>query len=237
MIKRYDLSDIFMQYCIIYFIVCDIEDFLIIRALEREELVRLALKLLPYTAFRITYNIYVIPRFEKTREKAMKQLLDSIWENLNNLEGKNEEYFAAILQIVNNICDFKFTFDYRKANIDKWIESFEAISQNYPDEVMLLNLANTIAHLLYNIAIAGDIENTTKFLNGLTTHYNKYQTIHQLAFGMLVAGGLSNSVIAFGIVGSIDGILLCMTDLKCLSRKITHILICLELFLSIWIWY
>ena len=199
-------------------------DFLRIRALERDDFIRLALKLLPYAAFRITYNIYVIPRFERTREQTMKGLLNSIWENLNNIEGKNEEYFAAILKIVDNFGDFKFTFDYKKANIDKWLRSFDAISQNNPDETILLNLANIVANLLYNIANAEDIEYTTKFLNELTKLYNKYKMTHQFAFSGLMATALANSVNAFGRVGRIDEMLLCMANLKSLSETYKNIL-------------
>jgi hypothetical protein len=154
----------------------------------------------------------------------MKELLNSIWENLNNIEGKNEEYFAAILKIVDNFGDFKFTFDYKKANIDKWLRSFDAISQNNPDETILLNLANIVANLLYNIANAEDIEYTTKFLNELTKLYNKYKMTHQFAFSGLMATALANSVNAFGRVGRIDEMLLCMANLKSLSETYKNIL-------------
>jgi hypothetical protein len=200
-------------------------DFLRIRALERDELVRLALELLQYAAFRITYNIYVIHRFEKTREQTVKQLLDSIWENLNNIEGKNGEYFTAILQIVNNFGDFKFTYDYKKANLDNWLKSFEVVFHGQHDEeIILLNIANTVANLLYHIALAKDIEYTKKFLNELTRLYNKYQTPHQLAFSMLVATALTNSVRVLGRENRIDDMLLCMTNLKSLSEAYKDIL-------------
>ena len=101
--------------------------------IKGENFDRVMSKFLPYMPLRISYNIFVIPRFFREEAEKAVQILGQIWVKLNVIRGQTPEYFSALVLFTGDLSSLPF-FDIEKIDISHWLSCYKEVSKTHPEK-------------------------------------------------------------------------------------------------------
>ncbi|HUV02819.1 MAG TPA: hypothetical protein VMW67_05175 [Desulfobacteria bacterium] len=149
-------------------------------------------RLLRYMPLRISFNIFVLPRFKKGVAQKTLEILNEIWGELNSSLGLTQEYFSALVLFTGNLSSYPF-FEIEKADISKWVESYTRFSQDHPESVMK-EVREELAKGLFNATDCygeakqwPELEACLEELRNLYTDHPEKEVREELAKGLFNA--------------------------------------------------
>jgi len=100
-------------------------DYFRLNALGNSKLQNALWNLIPYIPIRITYNIRITTDIDDLGT-LRKELLFKAWDSLNDKKGGSPEFINAIAYFTGNIRYYlgPTLLNYRKPNIDNWLECY-----------------------------------------------------------------------------------------------------------------
>lgn len=169
-----------------------VADFLRTEFMGEKRFNRVVNGLLPYMPLRISYNIGVIPRFEAKIEEVFTAL-GEIWAELNRIKGQTPEFYSALVLFTGDLAFLPF-FDINKANISRWIESYEDIQRKYPEKEVREKLAKGLVNATNHYGRADkfmQMEESLKELRKLHDAHPEKEVRGELASGLFNATNYS----------------------------------------------
>ncbi|MCU4139522.1 MAG: Tetratricopeptide repeat [Methanophagales archaeon] len=151
-------------------------------------------------------------------EKVKKafQILGEIWEELNKIEGQTPEYFSALVLLTGN--PFLDAPDIEKININHWIQCYEKVSKDYPEEIKEVreNLAKALVNAANHFGKAGKIEDMENCLEKLEELHKEYQ---EKELREELAKALLNATADYGRAERFNEMEACLEELRELHKK------------------
>lgn len=148
-------------------------DFMRLELVNSDKFEKIWRSLIPYMPLRISQNVAVIPRYNITDGQKACEILSQMWDELNSKCGKNPEFFFAIIFFTGDLPRTGI-FDWNKINLKQWIRCYNDISERYPEEQVIDNLAKSLVNLSsYYGDIAPNSEKMGKSIDELRKLYEK----------------------------------------------------------------
>jgi len=193
-----------------------IAEYFLSQFMKREDFDEIVKEFLPYMPFRISYNILMILKFFGEEVRKVAQTLGEIWAELNEIEGQTPEYFSALVLLTGNpLLD---TPDIEKININCWIQCYEKVSKDYPEEIKEARekLAKALVNAASHFGKAGKIEEMENCLEKLEELHKEYQ---EKELREELAKGLVNATGDYGRAYMFEEMEACLKDLMKLHKK------------------
>ena len=156
-----------------------------------------------------------VQNFREEVKKAF-QILGEIWEELNKIEGQTPEYFSALVLLTGN--PFLDASDIEKININHWIQCYEKVSKDYPEEIKEVreNLAKALVNAANHFGKVGKIEDMENCLRKLKEFHKEYQ---EKELREELAKGLVNATGDYGRAERFNEMEACLEELRELHKK------------------
>ncbi len=160
--------------------------------------------LLPYMPFRISYNIFLISRFDKEIVDEVTQILGELWIELNKAKGRTPEYFLALLLFTGDLRDLPF-FDIKNAEIKNWIQSHEDLSKAFPNIELRGQLAMALGNTVNHYAKANEFQKTEESLKQLIDFHERYpdkevrEKLASVLFNVVTIYGATSQLAKMGV--------------------------------------
>ena len=129
--------------------------------------------LLLYMPYRISFNIFIVPRFDSEIISRIIEILKEIWVRLNNEKVKTLEYFNAIQLFTGFFYDTNL-FDITKINIENWIKNYDELSKIYPESAVREKLSSGLYNATNNYGEAGQFPEMEQCLQELRELHERY---------------------------------------------------------------
>ncbi|MCD6209732.1 MAG: hypothetical protein J7J01_02350 [Methanophagales archaeon] len=165
--------------------------------IKEENFDRVMSKFLPYMPLRISYNIFVIPRFFREEAEKAVQILGQIWIKLNEVRGQTPEYFSALVLFTGDLSSLPF--DIEKIDTSHWLSCYKEVSKTHPEkevevrEKLASGLVNATSH--YGKANRfEEIEACLEELRALHIKHPEKEVREKLAMGCLMQWHVKNRI-------------------------------------------
>jgi len=148
--------------------------------------------------------------------KKVFQILGEIWEELNKIEGQTPEYFSALVLLTGN--PFLDVSDIEKININHWIQCYEKVSKDYPEEIKEVRerLAKALVNAANHFGKVGKIEDMENCLRKLEELHKEYQ---EKELREEFAKALVNATADYGRAERFNEMEACLEELRELHKK------------------
>ena len=185
--------------------------------IKGENFDRVMSKFLPYMPFRISYNIFVIPRFFREEAEKAVQILGQIWVKLNVIRGQTPEYFSALVLFTGDLSSLPF-FDIAKIDTSHWLSCYKEVSKTHPEKEVEVReeLASGLVNATnrYGKAKRFDkMEACLKDLKALHEEHPEKEVREKLASGLI------NATSHYGKAKRFDEMEACLEELKALHEE------------------
>ena len=156
-----------------------------------------------------------VQNFREEVKKAF-QILGEIWEELNKIEGQTPEYFSALVLLTGN--PFLDASDIEKININHWIQCYEKVSKDYPEEIKEVRerLAKALVNAANHFGKVGKIEDMENCLRKLEELHKEYQ---EKELREEFAKALVNATADYGRAERFNEMEACLEELRELHKK------------------
>ncbi|MCW3137277.1 MAG: ATP-binding protein [Methanophagales archaeon] len=186
--------------------------------IKGENFDRVMSKFFPYMSFRISYNIFVIPRFFREEAEKAVQILGQIWIKLNEVRGQTPEYFSALVLFTGDLSSLPF-FDIEKIDISHWLSCYKEVSKTYPEKGVEVKekLAMGLVNATNRYGEAKRFNEMRACLKELKALHEEHPEEKEVRENL--ASGLFNATSHYGEAERFDEMEACLKELRALHEE------------------